>query len=35
MMECYLAVKKEGNLTFCDYLGGHEEYYANCNKLLR
>ena len=27
-MECYSAIKKEGNLTFCYSMDGHGEYYV-------
>ena len=34
-MDFYLAIKKEGNLTFCDSVHGPGEHYAKLNKPVR
>ena len=34
-MEYYVAIKKEGNLTFCDSMDGPGHYYVKWNKSQR
>ena len=35
MMECYVAVKKEGTRSLCNSMDGPGEYYATHNKPVR
>ena len=34
-MEYYLAIQKEGNVTFCDSMDGPREYYVKWNKPVK